>query len=221
MLEGGTLRPAAGPLPSDTRRAMSGTLEYLLRTHGPGSVAGRFPNAATLRPANDVDPRDDARLAARTLLAGVNVAYTADGEPGTDRFALTSDEHATSVRIDGMNRAVTGASLPIEVSDGEVAWTMRLAGESPEVTLERAGVVVAAVSLAALREEAVRRRGSGDRRIPENLRELRDDSEPVRFLVRVIAVSGRFDEDAPVIEHLTGDFYWSSTAEPAPGDDRE
>jgi hypothetical protein len=221
MLDGGgrAKRPAT-PLSYETRRALSGTVTYLLEAHGDEALspwldaaAARREPALALRKGADVEPL------ARRVLDDVGVEYvdrwtarTPSGLAVLNRFAAPDAEplDVSSYRW-ALRFSLAGLSAAtFRLPDEDATWTLEHAAPQPLLRLRRDATTVAEISLVPLLErleaESVGRLDPATARAELS---VPFESERARGVVAFDQLYGAIEGESLRLDQATGELFFT------------
>ena len=192
MLAGGTLRPATRAVPDSDATTIRSGLQYLLQTHGRGSVDPWLSDSLRARVVvNRGGDYSSAEAATRALMTAINVSYAAArrGEDGGS-FGFSTRRETAVLDITGYRQAITFSltrGRDSVVVAGDV--TLRISPDSTALSIARGGSPVLTVPLLQL-VDSLAGRGGRAFDTPERLMRIEHREGGAAALLRVTNISG-------------------------------
>jgi len=192
VLERGHIHVVARDVPLRDRREISGTLHYLLESHGAAAIGAWLPDS--VRKLLPVAPqRYGSEGEARTVMAALNIEYIAPGASADadDYFSFTTGSPRDAIAIDGYTYALRLSYWNRNVGD---AYMLRWAADSSSLELSRGGRVTLAIPLQAVADSGrAFKRAHGGITVPQDLMrvEARDSAASALLYLTMLAGDAR------------------------------
>jgi hypothetical protein len=210
VLADGRLRIAATDVPLRDRREISGTLRYLLESHGSRAIPTWLPDS--VRKLLPVAPsRYGSEGEARAVMAALNIEYIGPGASadagdyfsfvtGSPRDAIAIDGYAYALRLSYWNQ---NDSLKV----GE-SYTLRWAADSSSLELARGGRVALTIPLQAIADSGrAFKRTHGGIAVPEELMRVEARDSTASALLYLTMLAGHAHPGGARLTSLAGTLF--------------
>ncbi|MFI5232975.1 MAG: DUF4153 domain-containing protein [Gemmatimonadales bacterium] len=211
VLENGHVRISARDVPFRDRREISGTLRYLLASHGPGAIGAWLPDS--VRRVLPVAPaRYGSDGEARTVMASLHVEYVAPNEVmgGGDYFGLNTGSPHDAIAISGYTYAIRlsywNINDSLKVGDD---YMLRWAADSTALELSRGGTVALSIPLEPVADSglAFRRARGGGVTIPQETLRVEAGDSTAAALLYLTMLAGHSRPGGAKLNSLAGTLF--------------
>ncbi len=210
VLEDGHVRIVARDVPLRDRREISGTLHYLLESHGARAVGSWLPDS--VRKLLPVAPsRYGSEGEARTVMAALHIEYIPPGavSDAGDYFSFTTGSPRDAIAIDGYTYALRlsywNQNDSLKVGDG---YLLRWAADSSSLELARGGRAMLTIPLQAAADSGQAfKRTHGGITVPQELLRVEAHGGTESALLYLTMLAGRTRPDGARLTSLAGTLF--------------
>lgn len=212
LLENGRLRTGQRDVPLRDRREISGSLRYLLETHGASAFGAWLPDSIR-RTLVDVPPKYGSEDEARKLMSALGLEYvargTSDADTTSESFGFSSQHSRDAIGIAGYAYVLrlpywnAGDSLKVG-SD----YMLRLSADSTSLQLSRGTSVALTIPLqAAVDSASAFRRTHGNAQVPPGTMRVEAGNGDVSALVYLTQLTGFRHAGGARVISLAGEIF--------------
>ena len=209
LLADGVARPAGGgggvrEVPFADRKEMSAVLRYLIKTHGPKSVATWFGGSLPRTVSVAVEPR------VRAIMAHLGVAYVApwERESRDESFNYRSGFHQDPIAIDGYSYAVHVTNQVLSDSVRIEAGTfLSFVKARAALLVARGGEPLLEIPLQPVVERAAGYRRLHDGRLPADVLRAEVRNQGAGALLYLTSLYGMWADTGLTVNSLDGELF--------------
>ena len=213
LLVDGTVRPTTRDVPFTDRKEISATLQYLIQTHGTGSIEpwfdGSLATIDTVGHGTRPSERSEADERTRLITAYLGVPYVGRWQRGdVERFNYFVQQRQEAIPIGDYDYAVRVDGVVHDTV--HLAEDLRLRYDSTEVAIELllANDLLVSVPLLPVLERAQQYAATGgDRNIPRDSLLAAAENARARLAVYLTAISGQRLDEGVALNSLSADVY--------------
>jgi hypothetical protein len=210
VIDDGHLRTAAHDVPLRDRREISGTLHYLLESHGARAIGTWLPDS--VRKLLPVAPsRYGSEGEARTVMAALHIEYIPPGATSDagDYFSFTTGSPRDAIAIDGYTYALRlsywNQNDSLKVGND---YLLRWAADSSSLELARGGRAVLTIPLQATADSGQAfKRTHGGISVPQELMRVDARDSTRSALLYLTMLAGRTRPGGARLTALAGTLF--------------